>query len=172
MNRHLRALGALFAVALLGGSVTAAAQARKEVREDRKELREDRQERREDRKELREDKKEGASKEEIREDRKELREDRKEAREDRREIREDRKDARKARQRELKEKWGTTINMPAAKEELKTHGRRVARLQRARAVANKLGKKELAARIDKLLEKEKSRHQASMDKIKEGGGKP
>jgi len=172
MNRHLKAWGALFAVALLGASVTTAAQTRKDVREERKDVREERKELREDRKELREDRKDGASKEEIREGKKELAEDRKEIREERKEVREERREARKARQRELKEKWGEAIKKPAAKEELKVHGRRMARLQRAKAVAEKLNKKEMVARIEKLMEKERGRHQAAMDKIKEEGGKP
>lgn len=172
MNRYFKVTGALFAIALLGGSVTAFAQTRKDVREERKEAREDRKELRQDRKELREDRKEGASAEEIKEGKKELAEDRKELREDRKEIREERREAHKARQRELKEKWGDAVKKPAAKEELKLHGRRAARLQRARAVAEKMGKKELVARIDKLLEKEKARHQVAMEKVKEEGGKP
>lgn len=168
MNRYFNTWGALLVVALLGVSLGATAQTRKEIREDRKERREDRKEVREDKRELREDVKDGASRKEIREDRKELAEDRKEIREDRREIREDRREARKAQQRELREKWGESIKKPAVKEELKVHGRRMARLTRARAVAEEAGKKELVARIDKLIEKEKARHQAAMDKVREG----
>lgn len=167
MNRHFKACSALFAVALLGVSLAATAQTRQEVREDRKEKREDRQEKREDRRELREDIKDGASRKEIREDRKELAEDRKELRGDRKELRADREQARKAQIRELREKWGDSIKKPAVKEELKVHSRRMARLTRARAVADEAGKKELVARIDKLVEKERTRHQTSMDKIRE-----
>lgn len=169
MNHHTKILGALVFVALLGGSVvtTAQAQPRKEIREDRKELREDRKEARENRKELRDDIKDGASRKEIREDRKELIEDRQERREDRKELREDRQEKRKAHRRELREKWGDAIKKPAAKDELKVHAVRMARLTRARAVADENGKKELVARIDKLIEKEKTRHQAAMEKIKE-----
>lgn len=172
MNRYFKTLGALFAIALLSGSLTAAAQTRKDVREERKEVREERKELREDRKELREDRKAGASAEEIKEGKKELAEDRKDIREERKEVREERREARKARQRELKEKWGDAVKKPAAQAELRQHGRRAARLQRAKAVADKMGKKELVARIDKLLEKEKARHQVAMEKIKEEGAKP
>ncbi|HMY18546.1 MAG TPA: hypothetical protein PKA58_19605 [Polyangium sp.] len=168
MNRNFRLTSALFAVALLGGAVVANAQPRKELREDRKEHREDRQERREDRKELKEDIKDGASKKEIHEDKKELAEDRKELREDRKELREDRQAIRRNHRKELREKWGeAVVKKPGAKEELKTHGRRMARLARARKVAEELGKKELVVRIDKLMEKEKGRHQAAMEKVKE-----
>lgn len=177
MNRNFKAWGALLAVALLGVSVGAAAQPRKEIREDRKEKREDRKEIREDKKELREDIKDGASRKEIREDKKELAEDKKELREDRKETREDRKEWREDRRerrnthlKELKAKWGDALKKPAAKEELRTHARRMARLAHARKVAEEAGKKELVARIDKLLEKEKTRHQNAMDKLK--GGTP
>lgn len=168
MNRNMKALGALVTVALLGVTIVATAQPapRKELREDRKEKREDRKEIREDKRELREDIKDGATRKEIREDKKELAEDKKELREDRKETREDRQEARKAHRKELREKWGEAIKKPEAKAELKVHGRRMARLVRARAVANELGKPELVARIDKLIEKEKARHQGAMGKIK------
>lgn len=168
MNLHFRAFGALVAVALLGVSIVATAQTqpRKELREDRQEKREDRKEIREDKRELREDIKDGASRKEIRDDKKELAEDKKELREDRKETRDDRQDVRKAHRRELREKWGEAVKKPEAKAELKVHGRRAARLVRARKVAEDLGKKELVARIDKLIEKEKTRHQGAMDKIK------
>jgi uncharacterized coiled-coil DUF342 family protein len=166
MNRTMKAWGALVSVALLSVTIVATAQPRKELREDRKDKREDRKELREDKRELREDIKDGASRKEIREDRKELAEDRKELREDRKELREDRKEVRKAHRRELREKWGEVVKKPEAKAELKIHARRIARLVRARKVAEELGKKELVARIDKLMEKEKTRHQGAMDKIK------
>lgn len=168
MIRHVKAWGTLFSVALLTVSFGATAQTRKEVREDRKEQREERKELREDKRELREDIKDGASRKEIAEDRKDIREDRKDLAEGRKEIREDRKEHRKARRKEIREKWGETVKKPAAKEELKVHSRRMARLVRARAVAMEHGKKELVARIDKLMEKEKTRHQAAMEKLKEG----
>jgi uncharacterized coiled-coil DUF342 family protein len=150
------------------------AQPRKEIREDRKELREDRKELREDKKELREDRKQGVDPKEIREDKKELREDRKELREDRKELREDQKQRQKARRKELREKWGDATKRPEVRAELKVHARRIARLERARKVADTAGKKELVARIDKLLEKERARHQRAMDRLKEsapGGAK-
>lgn len=170
MNQPKSLWGALFTVALLGISVAATAQPRKELREDRKELRQDRKELREDRRELREDLKQGADPKEIKEDRKELREDRQELREDRKELREDRREIRKARRKEVRERWGETVKKPAAKAELKVHARRMARLTRARAVAQDAGKTELVARIDKLVEKEKARHQSAMEKLKGAAG--
>lgn len=163
MNRHFKAWGAFFGIALLGVSLGATAQPRKELREERKELREERKELREDKRELREDIKDGATRKEIRDDRKEIAEGRKD-------VAEARKELRKTRRKEVREKWGEVVKKPEAKEELKVHGRRMARLTRARAVAEELGKKELVARIDKLIEKEKTRHQGAMDKVK-GGAK-
>jgi uncharacterized protein HemX len=166
MNRNKKAWGALVTAALLGVSLAASAQTRKDVHDDRKEVREDRKEKHEDRKELREDKRElhedakdGASAKELRDDKKELADDRKELRGDRQEVR-------KARRKEIHDKWGETVKKPEAKAELKVHGRRIARLVRARKVADEMGKKELVARIDKLIEKEKARHQGSMEKLK------
>ena len=166
MKQMMKVCGGFVAVALMGVSIVATAQPRKELREDRQEKREDRKEIREDKRELREDIKDGATRKEIREDKKELAEDKKELREDRKEMRDDRQDVRKAHRRELREKWGEAVKKPEAKAELKVHGRRMARLVQARKVANELGKKELVARIDKLLEKEKARHQGAMDKIR------
>lgn len=164
-----RSLAAALVVALCGAATIASAQPRKELREDRKERREDRKELHEDKKELREDRKDGASKEELREDKKEIREDKKELAEDRKEIREDRRAKREERRKVLREKWGDLTKRPEAIAELKVHARRMARLEHARKVADEAGKKEVVARVDKLIEKERARHQRSMDKLKEKG---
>jgi hypothetical protein len=42
----------------------------------------------------------------------------------------------------------------------------MARLEHARKVADEAGKKEVVARVDKLIEKENARHQRVMDKLK------
>ncbi|MDC0742375.1 hypothetical protein [Polyangium mundeleinium] len=157
----------MLAVVLLASATVASADvvagpSRKDIRVERKELRQDRKELREDRKEIREDRKAGA-------DAKELREDKKEIREDKKELREDRKAKREARRKELREKWGDVVKHPDARAELKVHARRVARLAQARKVAEADGKKELVARIDKLVEKENARHQRVMDRLKEKG---
>lgn len=168
-------------LALMGLSLVAQAQPRpgaenrKEIREDKKELREDRKEIREDRKEIREDKKDG-DKKELREDRKELREDKKELREDRKELLEDLRKNRQERRREhiqkLKERWGDAMGRPAVRAELRTHARRMARLNHMRRLADSAGKTELVTRIDKVIERERNRHQAAMDRLKSEGAKP
>lgn len=173
-------VGAAF-LALMGLSLVATAQPkpgpekRKEVREDKKELREDRKEIREDKKELRDAIKDG-DKKEAAEERKELREDKKELREDRKELREDLRKNRHERRREhiqkLREKWGDALSRPAVRAELKIHARRIARLNHMRRLADEAGKTELVARIDKLIERERNRHQTAMDRLKSEGAKP
>ena len=53
---------------------------------------------------------------------------------------------------------------------MKRHGRTMARLHRARHIAESEGRDELVEKIDSLITKEKNRHQAKMkkheDKIK------
>ena len=142
----------------------------KERREDRQEKREDRQEKREDRQEKREDQKE------KREDQQEKREDRQEKREDRREtiedLRKNRQERRQEHIKQLKERWGDALGRPAVKAELKVHARRMARLNRARRLAESAGKTDAVAKADKLIEREQARHQAAMAKFKAEGGKP
>ncbi|MDI1446702.1 hypothetical protein [Polyangium sp. 6x1] len=174
MSGTKRSLATLLGAALLAAAAVASAdvvadgptreqiRAIRPVRESKKELREDRKELREDRKELREDRKAGA-------DAKELREDKKEIREDKKELREDRKAKREARRKELREKWGDVVKRPGARAELEVHARRLARLAQARKVAEADGKKELVARIDKLVEKENARHQRAMKRLTEKG---
>jgi hypothetical protein len=184
LKRRLFGLGAGLAVscfALIAGAQTPPPAAA-EARQDRKEIRQDKKEIREDKKELAKDRKEG-DKAEAREDRKELREDRKELREDRKEAREDRKerieDLRQTRQERRKEhikkwreKWGDLANRPNVKAEVKVHARRMARLNHARRLADAGGKTELVAKIDKLIERENTRHEAALAKFKAEGGKP
>jgi hypothetical protein len=151
--------------AVMGLSAVAVAQTPPAER--RQERREDRQERREDRKEAREDK------QERREDKQEAREDRKDAREDKlEEMRKTRTERRQARLKELRDRWGEVANRPPVREELRNHARRMARLTRAKHVAIGANKTEIAARIDKLIEREKARHQAQMDKFRAEAGKP
>jgi hypothetical protein len=162
--------------ALLAGAQTPAGTPdRKEIRQDKKELREDKKELREDKKELREDRKAG-DKAEAREDRKELKEDKKELREDRKEMLEDlrktRGERRQAHIKKWREKWGDLANRPNVRAEVKVHARRIAKLNHMRRLADGAGKTELVARIDKLIERENTRHQASLDKFKAEGAKP
>jgi len=175
-----RTLAAMSFVALLCAATATPAQTRKEIREDRKEKREDRKEAREDKKELREDKKElredkkdGADAKELAGDRKDIREDKKDLagdkrdlRKDRRELRADRKEKRKERLKEIKAKWGDLVKRPDAQAELEVHARRIARLERAKTIATEDKKTVLVGKIDKLIEKEKARHQRTMDRLK------
>lgn len=176
-----KTLASCLAVALVAASAIASADVvpdgprGREIREQRKELREQRKELREDKKELREDRKAGADKEELRDDKKEIREEKKELREARKELRADLKAKREEKRKELRAKWGETLKRPEARAELQVHARRMARLAQARKVAEADGKKELVARIDKLVEKEKARHQRVMDRLKDKkdpGGAP
>lgn len=126
----------------------------------------------EDAKEAREDAKE------ARKDAKEAREDAKEARDEAREAikeawkkrRENWKERRKERREEIKAKYGAITDKPAVKSELKVHAWRMARLNRMRTIAKAQDKTAVVERIDKLLEKEKARHQKHMDTLKEKGG--
>ena len=121
----------------------------KERREERQEKREDRQEKREDKQEKREDRRDGIE-----------------------DLRKTRQERRKEHLKEVRGRWGDVVGKPAAKAELKVHARRVARLGRARRLADSAGKTDLVAKIDKLIERESTRHQAAMGKLKTEGGKP
>jgi len=148
------------------GQVKKAAEARKDAAENLKEKR----------KELKEELKEAAkdageeAKEDVKEARKEVAEARKELKEAWGKLRETRKDRRQARREELKKTWGDLPKHPAVKNELKLHAWRMARLKRIRAIADSEGKKDTVARVDKLMEKEKQRHQKRMDHLKSKGG--
>jgi chromosome segregation ATPase len=68
------------------------------------------------------------------------------------------------------DKWPNIRKHPAAVNEMKTHARRMAHLNRAKAVAAAEGRDDLVARIDTLIGKEQARHDRVMkqheDKIK------
>jgi colicin import membrane protein len=87
-------------------------------------------------------------------------------------LREDAKDRRKAHQQVLKEQWGDALAKPNAREELRHHARRTAFLNRALLLAEteKKGKDKdkVIERIEKLIEKENTRHAAAMERIKSG----
>ena len=74
---------------------------------------------------------------------------------------------RKARREELKQQWGDLAKNPAARAELKTHAERMAKLERARRLADEEKKPELIERIDKLVQKERERHYRAMARIEE-----
>jgi TolA-binding protein len=140
----------------------------KERQERREERREERQEQRQERKDERNERRE--ERQEHREERQERREERQERREERRD---DRQERRQARREELRKRWGDLVQRPEARAELRVHARRMARLHRIRALAQQAGKTEVVERADKLIAKERERHQRAMDHIRtKQGGKP
>ena len=52
------------------------------------------------------------------------------------------------------------------------HASRIARLNRARRLADAASKAEAVTKIDALIVRENTRHQAAMDKFKAEGAKP
>lgn len=76
---------------------------------------------------------------------------------------------RKHHQSELKARWGATLAMPAVREELQHHARRMARLNRAMLLAQTeltKDKDKVVERIDKLIDKEQTRHERAMERFK------
>lgn len=71
---------------------------------------------------------------------------------------------------ELSRRWGGTLALPAAREELKNHARRMAFLDRALVLAETEAKDKdkdkLNARISKLIDKEDERHERAMERFK------
>ena len=84
------------------------------------------------------------------------------------------KDRKKAHQEAIKERWGDALAKPDAKEELRHHARRMAFLNRALLLAatERTGKDKdkLVDRIQKLIDKERERHEHAMDRIKSSPG--
>jgi len=194
LRRWLRRIPLLVALSVGAGTVAAPVDAQpgkgkhKEKRQEKKERREDRKEKV---KERREDNKE--KRQENRADRREKRkakceanpeckarkakakarwaEKKDEAQAARKEWRSKLPERRKKARRHLKKKWGGLLKFPAVRQELKLHARRLARLQRVRFVATQVEDTEAVARVDKLIVKEKARHQAHMETLrtKKGG---
>ncbi len=72
-------------------------------------------------------------------------------------------------QAELKARWGGVLAMPAVREELEHHARRMARLNRAAVLAETevtKDKDKLVERIQKLIDKEQARHDKAMERFK------
>jgi hypothetical protein len=117
------------------------------------------------------------AREQRREDRRERREDRRDKRDESREQRNeerkgdaaDRRDRRHERLAKLRARWGALLRHPAVLAELRLHGRRMARLQTLRRIAEREGKTALLPRIDKLVEKEQARHERHMAGLKSRG---
>ncbi|MFO0613752.1 MAG: hypothetical protein U0414_14260 [Polyangiaceae bacterium] len=113
----------------------------------------------------------------------ERKEDRKERRETRREIRsewreqhkawvEKRQERRKDAIAKVKERWGKLLENAAAREELRVHARRTARLERMKDLAEASGDDDAKAKVEKLIADENARHEARMTAIKSEGSKP
>jgi hypothetical protein len=84
-------------------------------------------------------------------------------------LREKRDERAKAHRQQLKERFGNVLAMPAAREELEHHARRMARLDRAMVVCETepvKDKDKLKERIQKLMDKESARHQQAMERMK------
>jgi hypothetical protein len=84
-------------------------------------------------------------------------------------LRETMAERRKHHQSELKARWGAALAMPAVREELQHHARRMARLNRAMLLAQTeltKDKDKVVERIDKLIDKEQERHERAMERFK------
>lgn len=70
---------------------------------------------------------------------------------------------------QLKQRFGSALGMPAAREELEHHARRTARLDRALLLCETetvKDKDKLKERIQKLIDKENARHEQAMARLK------
>jgi hypothetical protein len=89
---------------------------------------------------------------------------------------EQRRDERtKEHREELKARFGSTLATPSAREELEHHARRMARLDRALVLAETEVTKDrdkLKERIQKLIDKENTRHEQAMQRLKSSAGTP
>jgi hypothetical protein len=90
-------------------------------------------------------------------------------------LRESVAERRKHHQAELKARWGATLAMPAVREELQHHARRMARLNRALFLAQTeltKNQEKTVERINELIEKEQGRHERAMERFKSVPGTP
>jgi hypothetical protein len=73
----------------------------------------------------------------------------------------------------LRTRWGVLLDDATAREELKRHAERQARLARIRALAEEKKKLALIENVDALVTKEELRHGNAMNALRSGaGGKP
>lgn len=135
----------------------------KEDRQDAKEARKDLKDAEKDLKDARKDAKEagaGGSSEGVKDARKKVAEAKKK-------LKETRDDRRKSERNVLRDKWGKDLlQKPAVRAELRLHGTRMAKLRHMKRLADEGEKKELEARVDKLIDKENARHLARMEALK------
>ncbi len=78
------------------------------------------------------------------------------------------KKTRRRARRAILKSWGAKYARPAVRAELKKHARRMAYLHRAKRVAEAEGRDGLAAHIQKLIDKEKARHQRRTTVLRKG----
>jgi hypothetical protein len=83
-------------------------------------------------------------------------------------LRKDRPDRRKVAVERLRRRWGSLVADAKAAEDLKLHARRVAHLQRIRAIAATKKDKKTVEAVDELLTKEDERHSKAMNSLREG----
>lgn len=72
--------------------------------------------------------------------------------------------------RELRGQWGQdTLKLPAVREELEHHAWRLARLKRMRDLATEKKNDKVLSKVDKLEQKENTRHEKAMARLKSQG---
>jgi hypothetical protein len=86
-------------------------------------------------------------------------------------LRETRAERRRTHAIELRAKWKDVLDRPAAREQMRIHARREARLHRMKALATELGKTKLVQTIDELIAKEQARFDKKMEEIRAQGAK-
>lgn len=138
---------------------------RKEVKEDKKDVKDAKQDLKEAKKDAREAARDGGGGDAaaVKEARMKLGEARKALKDSREERR---TNARAA----LRAKWGPLADKPAVRAELRLHAQRMAKLRMMKNVADDADKKNLEERVDKLIDKEKARHDLRMDALKAKNG--
>ncbi len=122
------------------------------------------------------------AKEKLKEEKKELKDAKKAgdagaAAEEKKDVKEAAKDVKEARKKrrddhlaEVRSKWGDVAKAPAAKEEMRVHARRMARLNRVEKLAKDAKKDAIVKRANAAQEKEKARHEKKMGELKAAGG--
>jgi len=84
-------------------------------------------------------------------------------------LNEHREDRMKAHREELRERFGATLALPSAHDELEHHARRMAKLVRAMLLCETevtKDKDKLQDRVQKLIDKENERHEHAMERLK------
>jgi DNA mismatch repair ATPase MutL len=86
------------------------------------------------------------------------------------ELRKTRGDRKKASIEKIKTRWGVLLENPSSKDELAKHAKRMAQLQRIRALAEAKKKVKVVAKVDELITKEELRHGKAMNKLRDAAG--